>query len=311
MTEPEWLVSKDPAVMTRRLLHGPMKVVRPISRPAVSDRKLRLIACACCRAVWPLLTDKRSRTAVEVSERFADGLATPRKMLAVHADLTRRTDTGGMSTFTWSLSSPSCALAELIEWAFSSERPTYPSPAEAADIFRDVIGNPFRPVALPLGPTCRNCAAPYGERQYECDCRGTGHQPCPYLTPLIVSLAQAAYDNRADDGALEPDRLLILSDALEEAGCADEEVLMHLRGKVRCSTCLERPGFKRLHPREQLPGSGPVYSTCWDCCSRTAWGAYSSGFQRGDPPVKGNGWRDLCSSHYRGCWAVDLILGKE
>src|SRR5206468_3628418 len=36
------------------------------------------------------------------------------------------------------------------------------------------------------------------------------------------------------DGMLDPDRLVILADALEDAGCTDEPLLRHLRGWERC-----------------------------------------------------------------------------
>jgi hypothetical protein len=48
---------------------------------------------------------------------------------------------------------------------------------------------------------------------------------------LVVKMAQAIYDERqVPSGHLDPQRLAILADALEDAGCDDAELLVHLRG---------------------------------------------------------------------------------
>ncbi|WP_246173422.1 hypothetical protein [Limnoglobus roseus] len=76
--------------------------------------------------------------------------------------------------------------------------------AALSHILRDIIGNPFRSVVF--DPS--------------------------WHTDTARSLAEAAYEDRAWD------RLPILADALEDAGCEDEAVLNHLRGPgPHCRGC--------------------------------------------------------------------------
>ncbi len=49
---------------------------------------------------------------------------------------------------------------------------------------------------------------------------------------LVPRLAEIAYQERLlPSGHLDPARLAVLSDALEEAGCTDAEILSHLRSR--------------------------------------------------------------------------------
>lgn len=58
-----WRGCGDPAVLLESV------------RDAADERRLRLFACACCRAVWDLLPEGPHRRLVEVIEAYADGQA--------------------------------------------------------------------------------------------------------------------------------------------------------------------------------------------------------------------------------------------
>src|SRR5438105_1569038 len=82
MTESDWTSSTDPRAMLKFLTE----------RGIAGDRKLRLFASACVRQDWDLLSDPLGRQAVELAERWADGLAEASEIEAVQSRLVRATE---------------------------------------------------------------------------------------------------------------------------------------------------------------------------------------------------------------------------
>lgn len=202
-------------------------------RRKFSNRKLRLFACACCRRAWRWMTDTRSRNAVEVAERLADGLATEgeRKAaeVAANAALMDRALSGER------IGPVMCAYETLGVFESRKEGTEFVRDVSLSAIYvayhevgatlqqefaavtvllRDLVVNPFRPVEF----------AP------------------EWRTTTAVLLARQMYESR--DFSAMP----ILADALQDVGCDNADILHHCRGP------------------------GP---------------------------------------HVRGCWVVDLVLGKE
>jgi hypothetical protein len=191
MTESEWLSCTAPDDMLKAFGKG------------LSARKMRLFACACCRRIWDRLKDERSRRAVEVAERYADGLVT-------HADLKRAwneaAEVGRKRSTNWSAEEAatlaahparSCVTGAVrsAAWAVRGEA------AAQAALLRDLLGNPFRPVAVdPAWLTWDDGS--------------------------VVKLARAIYDERRWQD------LPVLADALEEVGCGDAAILEHCRRPV-------------------------------------------------------------------------------
>ena len=210
MNEAGWLASGDLDALLRFLLGR------------ASERKLRLFACACCRRVWHLLADPRSRQAVEVAERFADGQATEVELatarVAVLSAAHRAGDQAAWAAY-WTVNqipgqnlwNVCTAAAEAVarsaaggaRAAGADQAAAYGagrSAEEAAQVrlLREVFANPF--------------AVPVVKDAWLSWHGGT-----------VAHVAQSIYESRrfAD--------LPILADALEEAGCSDEHLLAHFR----------------------------------------------------------------------------------
>lgn len=102
-----------------------------------------------------------------------------------------------------------------------------------ANLIKDIIGVPYYHVAKTMrGDSCAKCA---GRGKYVPDngwdiaekckqCGGIGHEPSPYVTPLVKSIAREIYDTSAlNGGVLNNDHLGILADALENEGYPTHE----------------------------------------------------------------------------------------
>jgi hypothetical protein len=192
------------------------------------DRKLRLFACVCVRRVWHLLARHNSKRAVEVAERYADGLTNSQARARAKAAAEQAVDE--LKGMRWNAAvAAMMTLAKQVRVSTVAEGiphdPYRPSEGEAknreqAQVLRDIFGPlPFRPPP-PLAPSLLT-----------------------WRDGLILRLAQAAYDNRLlPSGHLDQARLAVLADALEDAGCQDAEILEHLRGEgphVRGCWCVD------------------------------------------------------------------------
>jgi hypothetical protein len=225
MTEAEWLACDDPRPMLESLLGD------------ITERKLRLFACACCRRIGHLFIGRRCWWAIEVCERHADGSASDAELSEAGAAASQafiapgvhRSDnsaTALAASAVWgatahtsdgSIFAGDARVGFAINTAIQAGDAVEPQAQERrfqSDLLRDIFGNPFRPVAFAPG----------------------------WRTDTVVALAKQMYDAR------EFGTMPILADALQDAGCDRDDVLSHCRGP------------------------GP---------------------------------------HVRGCWVVDLVLGKE
>jgi hypothetical protein len=206
MTEADWFSRPTPVVLVRHLAAHP---------GLVSQRKWRLFGVACLRRLLPLLRQEVSRTALEVAERLADGQVTSEEAArAARAVADHQTSNPLTSSIDTYLGSSICTLCKIplrtsdleavvnytfaLAWFVNRNKVPHNESNAQAGLLRDIVANPFRPVQI--------------ERAWLIWNEG-----------LVPTLAQAIYHERTFD------RLPILADALEDAGCDDLTMLTHLR----------------------------------------------------------------------------------
>jgi hypothetical protein len=246
MTEAEWLACTDPKPMLEFL------------RGKASERKLRLFALACCDRIRRLLTNRESQEAVEFVERHVETGVVRRKGRAA---LERAAYNAHVGSHNRRFSVPvgieraQCLIASSASgaacWALST------NPHDAADFAAG-----FSAIAAGWEALVASRPASYDNLPSSCQRPEQKQQAslvrCIFSNSLrsvslnsewlawndctIPKIAQAIYDERAFE------RVPILADALEEAGCTHADIVAHGR----------QPG-----------------------------------------------------PHVRGCWVVDLVLGKE
>ena len=220
MTESEWLASTDPMPMLGFL------------RGRTSERKLRLFAVACCRCLGHLITDRRGREAVEVAERFAEGRAGKGQMAearrALKAEERGLLRAAVMDAARAEGNPEVVATARAVAWAAAWDAAHYAVRAvgwdsaslcaqalavariwgrakpigvtDEATLLRDIFCNPFRPVKIDPAWLAWDGGN-------------------------IRRMASAIYDERAFD------QMPFLADALEDAGCDDQDILQHCRSR--------------------------------------------------------------------------------
>jgi hypothetical protein len=244
-----------------------MRALEERGREGEIDRKLRLYACCCVRRIWYMLGDERSRKAVEIAESYADGMADRSELDAAHdaaeaaaGDIFRAGDLD--AAYQARYRDPDANRGELsAEFEVKAEARAHDAAKAAAEsaavrligshaqpwkIFEGMALIPARRAPLSAFEAVASVsilkareeaflAGKGGVWLYEDSWQsdrlrcifGNPFRPTmlapEWLTPDVVALALGIYAERAFD------RMPILGDALEDAGCADPGLLAHCR----------------------------------------------------------------------------------
>jgi hypothetical protein len=223
MTEAEWLACVEPRLMLDHL------------RSEARDRGLWLFVAAVCRRGSSFFPDEINRTFVAIAEALAEQTASPEDVLAARQaagrwkerfvaeqdferaalmrdlqDVLRGGPPRALRAARWAQALPDNLSTLWRGWEDARRGPPWPADPQCT---ADGPGHRLFQAAL-----LRDLFNPFGRPSHIDPVWSAWHDG------LLPKLAQTIHEERAFD------RLPILADALEDAGCADRALLDHLRG---------------------------------------------------------------------------------
>lgn len=212
-----------------------------------SERKSRLLVVALCRQLWNVFRDEACQIAVEVAERFADELANEDKLDKARMDAVHCV--GTISCVSGVMHELHLEIADATRWTGRMGRAQLLA-ADAAVHASGMTHNLHDGYEIALDALKMAGVEQSPQRVlalfheiFGCRLLHSGTVDPMWLTSDVLALGRGIYDEKAFD------RMPILADALQDAGCDNDDILNHLR--------------------------------------------------------------DATAPHVRGCWALDLVLGKE
>ena len=216
MTQADWWAATEPDKLIDCLFFGEI----------ASDRKLRLFSVAGCEPLRHLVNDSGVLGALDTAEAFADGLIDATALQAVHDSAWVSLRAKHDDDLAYGILRTEVANAEIV-----CLYPTAQDPHRDRDRYRQDEDAPYALlIALFIDHPRRTNAAfrrllpllhdIFGPLPF----REVTIQP-DWLTSNVTALARGIYDEKAFG------RMPILADALQDAGCVNEEILSHCRNE--------------------------------------------------------------------------------
>ena len=286
-------------------------------------RRLRLFAAGCVRLGWRSLVDDRSRAAVEVAERFADGTAGEAERAAAERAALAAVGALRDGPSPWRDAVAACREAH---------RPA-PGPMHPRDVVSHVppeayrawvAAAPFPALRVVIGPAFRasvrwrqaaaavdEAARWYDEVQWEF---GRAEAACR----AARSTALDRWWDVVEKGVVTLDARVLAAARAAAACCAAGGAegcwrLLPPRGQMRLLRCVAGNPFRpvALAPSARTPAVRALARGIYEDQGfdrLPALAAALEGAGCGDGAIASHCHH---GEHVRGCWVVDVVLGKE